>query len=97
MKAASDQLEAARNMDKDALFEATELRQDLLFEIELLGEEGTVFELDENARKHVESLEALDHRLISVLEAANLTLKQVLGLEPPATYSQSGRMRGVSG
>jgi hypothetical protein len=92
LEAARTQLTAARKLDAESLADATECRQDLQFELELLVAEEAQ-KLDEEISDLVRTLQETDLRLMRILGAANAVFDDVLYVEAPATYGASGRMR----
>ena len=92
LEAARNQLCAARTLDADTLADATESRQDLQFELELLvAEEAKA--LDDDIADLVRCLQETDQRLMRVLGAANAVFEDIVHLDSPVTYGASGRMR----
>jgi hypothetical protein len=90
------QLEAARTLDRAGLQSATDMRQDLLFEMEMFGDEALSASLDDEARSLAVELGDLDHRLGCILGAALDAFDQVAPRNggSAGTYAADGRIRG---
>lgn len=88
---AEEQLAAARKMDADALTEATNRRQDLLFELEL--EKGHI-EPSEEIKTLQERLENIDKRLMDVLQIVSDTCQVLNPPKAPTVYTQKGKIKG---
>lgn len=93
LEAARTQLSAARSLDAETLADATECRQDLQFELELLVAEEAK-QLDEDITDLVRSLQETDQRLMRVLGAASAVFDDITHVDAPSTYGARGRMRG---
>ena len=92
LEAAETQLAAARQLDAETLASATEFRQDLHFELELMAaDEGRV--LDDEIEDLLRRLRDTDQRLTRVLSAANGVFEHILQVDEAPTYGASGRMR----
>lgn len=91
------QLDAARRLDAARLREATERRQDLLFEIEAEGADRLRAETDEEVIELVQELRALDRRLERVLSSGVSVLRRAADAgRRAATYAPNGRIRGTT-
>jgi sialic acid synthase SpsE len=90
LKVAKVQLEAAKAMDHEKLTQATEQRQDLVFELEL--ERGHVIESEEiNILR--EKLERVDKRLMDVLKVISNVCQVVSPPKTPTVYGANGRIK----
>ena len=91
------QLDAARRLDSGRLREATQRRQDLLFEIEAGGRDRLESETDDEVIELAEELRALDRRLDRVLSSGVSVLRKVVDAgRTPETYGSNGRIRGTT-
>jgi hypothetical protein len=88
---AERQVEAARGLDRDGLEAASERRQDLYFELQILLQETGKLESD-TIRADLLKLGQLDHRLRRILSSANAVFSEVLGFNTPPTYGADGRI-----
>lgn len=81
------QIEAAKKLDTAALTQATERRQDLLFELEV-ERNSRYFTPDDDIIALKEEIDIADQRLMSILETVVQITKSVEGNE--AFYSKKG-------
>lgn len=86
-----EQLDAAKKMDVERLQQATERRQDLLFQLEF--ECGFVTSTD-NITALQEAIEVLDSRLMAVLEVVNDACRAVNPSKTAETYNAKGSITG---
>jgi hypothetical protein len=91
---AEQQLTAARALDVEALREATNRRQDLNFELELIEAEELDIRGDTLIEGLLLDLQQIDRRITAVVGAANAVFSTLIPREPPPTYSATGRLRG---
>ena len=78
------QLIAAKKMDVQSLSAATEVRQDILFELEL---ESNVVEKTPDLQRLVADITLLDQRLMHILEIVSDTCKTVNPSKVATTYN----------
>ena len=88
------QLDAAKRLDTARLSKATELRQDLLFQIATEGRERLEQELDDEVSDLADELRELDRRLSRVLESGITVMRRVNPTTAGSTvYDSDGRYR----
>ena len=85
------QLEFAKKMDADKLKEATNRRQDLLFQLEL---EVVHTERTDYLVELQEEISKMDDRLMAVLEVVNEACKIANPSKSPETYTSKGTISG---
>ena len=89
---AAEQIEAARTLDVPALDDATALRKDLLFELDVATKNATPLsgEADELAHE----LRELDARLERLLTAGLTTIENIRSQREVPVYTHEGRIKG---
>lgn len=85
------QLEYAKKMDADKLKDATNRRQDLLFQLEL---EVVQTERTDYLVELQQEIEKMDDRLMAVLEVVNDACKIANPSKSPETYTSKGTISG---
>lgn len=85
------QLEYAKKMDADKLKDATNRRQDLLFQLEL---EVVHTERTDYLVELQQEIEKMDDRLMAVLEVVNDACKIANPSKSPETYTSKGTISG---
>ena len=93
IEVAEQQLVAARRLDTEGLREATALRQDLLFELDVLGPTAEDVAADEELGPLLRRLQELDRRLDRLLRTVVGFVHEALGTQPHAVYASDGRLR----
>ena len=84
-----EQIVAAKKLDVELLSEATERRQDLLFELEV-ERANRVIEVSDEALDLKEQIDLADERLIAILETVVNITKKVSGDFNNNVYSKKG-------
>ena len=92
IKVAHEQIEAAKEMDPIRLEEATTLRRDLLFELELERDSKNVI-VTSRLEELAAELSSLDERLMALLTTVNNAMEGVKKTLPIKTYGANGRMK----
>ena len=82
-----EQIDAAKKLDTERLSQATERRQDVLFELEV-ERNNRYFSADEEMIALKEEIDIADQRLMSILETVVQVARSVEGNE--AFYSKKG-------
>jgi hypothetical protein len=85
------QLDAAKKMDAERLTEATNRRQDLLFQIDL---EVPHTRITDYLVELQEEIAKLDDRLMAVLEVVNEACRTANPSKTPETYTSKGTISG---
>ena len=92
IKVANEQIAAAKEMDPTRLEEATTLRRDLLFELELERDNKNVI-VTSRLEELAAELSTLDERLMMLLTTVNNAMEGVKKTLPIKTYGANGRMK----
>lgn len=88
---AEDQIEAAKMLNVSALNEATQARQELLFELEVAMANAGSTSIDVSELSF--QLEELDRRLNTLLSAGLAALERIRSGAKPETYTHEGRLK----
>ncbi len=91
LETAYKQLEHAKKMDADALSDATNRRQDLLFQLDLEIPHTQPTPYLEELQQH---LKQIDERLMLVLEMVNDACRVANPSKSPETYTAKGTISG---
>ena len=89
---AAEQVEAARNLDTSALDEATALRKELLFELDVAVKNTSSVSNESEELAH--ELRDLDARLERLLTAGLTTFGKVRAQREVPVYTHEGRIKG---
>jgi hypothetical protein len=89
---AAEQIEAARTLDIAGLDEATALRKDLLFELDVATKNTT--SLSSEAEELAHELRELDARLERLLTAGLTTIENIRSQREVPVYTHEGRIKG---
>ena len=84
-----EQIVAAKKLDVELLAEATERRQDLLFELEV-ERANRIIEVSDDALDLKDQIDLADERLIAILETVVNITKKVRGDFNNNVYSKKG-------
>ena len=86
-----EQIQAAKALDVALLSEATERRQDLLFELEV-ERSNRVIDVSDEALDLKDQIDLADERLLAILETVVNITKAANGELDPQTYSKKGNV-----
>ena len=84
-----EQIEAAKSLDVELLADATERRQDLLFELEV-ERSNRIIDVSDEALDLKDQIDLADERLLAILETVVNITKAANGELDPQTYSKKG-------
>ena len=86
-----EQIESAKKLDVELLAEATERRQDLLFELEV-ERANRIIDVSDEALDLKDQIDLADERLLAILETVVNITKKVNGDLDNKTYSKKGNI-----
>ncbi len=86
-----EQIEAAKSLDVALLADATERRQDLLFELEV-ERSNRIIDVSDEALDLKDQIDLADERLLAILETVVNITKAANGELDPQTYSKKGNI-----
>ena len=86
-----EQIVAAKKLDVELLAEATERRQDLLFELEV-ERANRIIEVSDDALDLKDQIDLADERLLAILETVVNITKAASGDLDKQTYSKKGNI-----